>query len=62
MNVANERTKSSWMEFRLPSGAAQASDAHADVVVIGSGIAGLSVAYELAARGASVIVVDRARK
>ncbi|MBV9061617.1 MAG: FAD-dependent oxidoreductase, partial [Alphaproteobacteria bacterium] len=31
----------------------------ADVVIIGSGIAGLSVAYEMSARGASVIVVDR---
>jgi glycine/D-amino acid oxidase-like deaminating enzyme len=31
----------------------------ADVVVVGSGIAGLSVAYELVARGRSVIVLDR---
>jgi glycine/D-amino acid oxidase-like deaminating enzyme/nitrite reductase/ring-hydroxylating ferredoxin subunit len=31
----------------------------ADTVVIGSGIAGLSTAYELAARGQSVVVLDR---
>ena len=49
MNVADERTKSSWMEFRLASAPALSSDARADVAVIGSGIAGLSVAYELAA-------------
>src|SRR5436309_3071090 len=30
-----------------------------DTVVIGAGIAGLSVAYELAAAGTSVIVIDR---
>jgi len=33
--------------------------ADADVVVVGSGIAGLSIAYELAGRGRKVIVVDR---
>ena len=31
----------------------------ADVVVIGSGIAGLSAAYELATRGLDVVVIDR---
>jgi glycine/D-amino acid oxidase-like deaminating enzyme/nitrite reductase/ring-hydroxylating ferredoxin subunit len=34
-------------------------DASADVVVIGSGIAGLSTAYELSRLGRSVIVIDR---
>src|SRR5688572_11201657 len=32
-----------------------------DVVVIGSGIAGISTAYELAIRGRQVTVVDRGR-
>lgn len=36
------------------------SDATADVCVIGAGIAGLSVAYELVTAGRSVIVIDRA--
>lgn len=34
------------------------ADASCDVCVIGAGIAGLSVAYELAAGGAAVIVID----
>jgi len=33
----------------------------ADTVVVGSGIAGLSVAYELALRGQKVVVIDRGR-
>ena len=32
-----------------------------DVAVIGSGIAGISTAYELCKRGKSVIVIDRGR-
>jgi glycine/D-amino acid oxidase-like deaminating enzyme/nitrite reductase/ring-hydroxylating ferredoxin subunit len=35
------------------------ADASADIVVVGSGIAGLSTAYEAALGGARVIVVDR---
>jgi glycine/D-amino acid oxidase-like deaminating enzyme/nitrite reductase/ring-hydroxylating ferredoxin subunit len=34
------------------------SDAKCDVVVVGAGIAGMSIAYELATRGRSVIVLD----
>ena len=34
------------------------ADASCDVCVIGAGIAGLSVAYELVAGGAAVIVID----
>src|SRR5687768_11762631 len=37
------------------------ADAECDVVVVGSGIAGLSTAYELARFGRSVIVIDRGR-
>src|SRR5207248_2436303 len=33
----------------------------ADTVVVGSGIAGLSTAYELACRGQKVVVLDRGR-
>jgi hypothetical protein len=51
MNVANERTKSCWMDFRLPDYPTLDSNISADVVVVGSGVAGLSVAYELALRG-----------
>ena len=37
------------------------SDQMCDIVVVGSGIAGLSIAYELTRFGRSVIVIDRGR-
>ena len=60
MNVSDERSVSCWMD-QLPLVEAPpiAGDASCDVVVIGSGIAGLSTAYELARSGRSVIVIDR---
>ena len=59
MNVGDEKSKSIWME--APTGAASAldRDESADAVVIGSGIAGLSTAYELSLGNRSVIVLDR---
>ncbi|MFL6796734.1 MAG: FAD-dependent oxidoreductase [Xanthobacteraceae bacterium] len=59
MNVAQERTRSLWMDVEPASAGPLQGDQRADVVVIGSGIAGLSTAYELTARGRSVIVLDR---
>ncbi|WP_245508494.1 FAD-dependent oxidoreductase [Bradyrhizobium zhanjiangense] len=61
MNVLDEDTKSLWMETFIPAAARFSGQARADVGVVGAGIAGLSVAYELAARGRSVIVLDRGR-
>jgi glycine/D-amino acid oxidase-like deaminating enzyme len=60
MNVADERSRSLWMG-EVPAIAAQplAGDESCDVVVVGSGIAGLSCAYELARFGMKVIVIDR---
>jgi glycine/D-amino acid oxidase-like deaminating enzyme/nitrite reductase/ring-hydroxylating ferredoxin subunit len=60
MNVADERSVSPWMDH-LPDVDAPplTADAACDVVVIGAGMAGLSIAYELAVHGRSVIVVDR---
>lgn len=59
MNTAHERTRSVWMATEVfPSATALAHDLQTDVLVIGSGIAGLSVAYELLARGRRVTVVD----
>ena len=62
MNVVDEHSKSPWMDH-LPSVEAPplTQDAECDVVVIGSGIAGLSTAYELTRFGRSVIVIDRGR-
>jgi glycine/D-amino acid oxidase-like deaminating enzyme/nitrite reductase/ring-hydroxylating ferredoxin subunit len=60
MNVGDEHSVSVWMEI-TPAIEAQplTQDARADVVVVGSGIAGLSTAYELSRLGRSVIVIDR---
>src|SRR5256885_410395 len=59
MNVLDEHTRSLWMEVPVATAPALAGRERADVVVVGSGIAGLSVAYELISRGRSVIVLDR---
>src|SRR5437763_1204092 len=60
MNVSSELSRSLWMST---ASIAQASpltdDIDADIVVIGSGIAGLSVAYELSKAGKRVIVLER---
>lgn len=59
MNAQDEYTKSLWMDIPMPRLPRLSAPERADVIVIGAGIAGLSVAYELAARGRSVIVLDR---
>lgn len=60
MNSVQERSRPYWLEaVSLGHAGRLASDETADVVVIGGGIAGLSVAYELAAAGQSVVVLDR---
>ena len=59
-NTSVEASKSLWMaDFQIPPRGPLAGSAEADVVVVGSGIAGLSCAYELSRDGLSVIVVDR---
>lgn len=62
MNVGDEKSVSYWMESG-PQIAAPAleADHQCDVVVVGSGIAGLSTAYELSAAGLIVAVIDRGR-
>jgi hypothetical protein len=60
MNVRDEHSVSVWMEHTPAIEASPLQqDASADVAVIGSGIAGLSTAYELSRLGKSVIVLDR---
>lgn len=62
MNVGDERSRSVWMGIEVaPDAPFLNRDEEADVVVVGSGIAGLSVAYELAAHGRNVVVLDRGR-
>jgi glycine/D-amino acid oxidase-like deaminating enzyme/nitrite reductase/ring-hydroxylating ferredoxin subunit len=60
VNVSQERTVSLWMETKVaPHALSLRANEKADVVVIGAGIAGLSTAYELAAKGYDVVVLDR---
>ena len=59
-NVSAEQSRSIWMELTpFPSRPPLAGDDTCDVAVVGAGIAGLSVAYELAKAGRRVIVIDR---
>lgn len=55
-------SKSLWMDIEVAP-AAEVLDGmrECDVAVIGSGIAGISTAYELCQRGKSVMVIDRGR-
>jgi glycine/D-amino acid oxidase-like deaminating enzyme/nitrite reductase/ring-hydroxylating ferredoxin subunit len=55
-------SKSLWMDIEVAAEAKVLDGVHeCDVAVIGSGIAGISTAYELSRHGKSVIVVDRGR-
>jgi glycine/D-amino acid oxidase-like deaminating enzyme/nitrite reductase/ring-hydroxylating ferredoxin subunit len=55
-------SRSIWADIRVAADAQPlGGDARCDVAVIGSGIAGLSTAYELSERGLSVIVIDRGK-
>lgn len=60
MNANGEQTQSLWMKVEVDPDAPRFSGKQScDTVIIGSGIAGLSVAYELARVGHKVIVIDR---
>jgi glycine/D-amino acid oxidase-like deaminating enzyme len=60
MNALEQATRSLWMNVEVATKAPKlAANETADVCVIGSGIAGLSTAYELASNGADVVVLDR---
>ncbi len=61
MNAFDEQSRSLWMDTVVSDAPALAENRRADTVVVGSGIAGLSTAYELAVRGQKVIVLDRGR-
>jgi glycine/D-amino acid oxidase-like deaminating enzyme/nitrite reductase/ring-hydroxylating ferredoxin subunit len=55
-------SRSLWMDIDVaPDAVPLFTNERCDVVVVGSGIAGLSTAYELAKRDLSIIVVDRGR-
>ncbi|GLS28353.1 Glycine/D-amino acid oxidase [Mesorhizobium albiziae] len=60
MNVSGESTKSLWMkDTDFPSAPRLEQDQQCDVAVVGAGIAGVSIAYELVLAGRSVVLIDR---
>jgi len=61
MNASFEKTRSLWMLQQQPSLVAGPlkKNLACDVAIVGAGIAGLSVAYELAQSGKQVVVLDR---
>ena len=60
MNVSEEKSISPWMKTKVADAApALHRDEKAEVVGVGSGIAGMSVAYELAKAGKDVVIIDR---
>jgi glycine/D-amino acid oxidase-like deaminating enzyme/nitrite reductase/ring-hydroxylating ferredoxin subunit len=60
MNASRERTRSLWMDTKVaPEARRLEQDIAADTVIVGSGIAGLSTAYQLADAGQKVVVIDR---
>src|ERR1700712_343529 len=58
-NVQTERSVSFWMPVPDVPGTGVQDSRPADLVVIGSGIAGLSVAYEALLKGRQVTILDR---
>jgi glycine/D-amino acid oxidase-like deaminating enzyme/nitrite reductase/ring-hydroxylating ferredoxin subunit len=59
MNADQERSQPLWSNTRLPQGRPLSSNLKTDLLVIGAGIAGVSIAYELAQTGREVVLVDR---
>ena len=61
-NSSDLRSKSLWMDIEVaPDARPLGGNQSCDVVIAGSGIAGISTAYELAVKGQRVMVVDRGR-
>lgn len=62
MNADEERTRSLWTDIDVaPEARPLSKDERAGAVVVGSGIAGLSTAYELQRCGIDVVVIDRGK-
>ena len=62
MNVGDERSRSLWMDVEVaPNAPRLRGEISCDSVIIGSGIAGLSTAYELSGQGQKVVALDRGK-
>lgn len=56
----DRRSPSLWMDVKVaPQAGRLDGDRTCDTVIVGTGIAGISTAYELAAKGQKVILIDR---
>src|SRR6195256_715559 len=61
-NSSDLRSTSLWMDIEVaPDARPLDGDQTCDVIIAGSGIAGISTAYELAVKGLQVMIVDRGR-
>ena len=61
-NSRDLRSKSLWMDVEVaPDVRTLGGDQTCDVVIAGSGIAGISTGYKLAVKGLRVMIVDRGR-
>src|SRR6201995_5439406 len=61
-NASDQRSKSLWMDVEVaPDARPLEGDQGCDVVIAGSGIAGILTAVELAVKGLRVMIVDRGR-
>lgn len=58
MRTNESREGPIWNDAQLPAPSLLSGDTHADVCVVGAGIAGLTTAYLLARDGKSVVVID----
>ena len=62
MATDSGETISSWMATsEMPSHSPLAEDTHADVCIVGAGIAGMTTGYLLACEGKSVVILDDGR-
>lgn len=60
MNAVGEQTRSIWMDVQVaPDARKLTGKMTCDVAIVGGGIAGLSIAYELTVAGRAVVVLDR---
>lgn len=59
MNALDEKSKSFWASIPPIKVAPLSSSLTVDVAVVGSGIAGTSVAYELSSHGLTIALLDR---
>lgn len=59
--LEKDRSKSVWEDVVLPTFSSLHNNLRADVCVVGGGIAGVSIAYQLGKRGHKVILLEGAR-